>query len=139
LQDDSNLQDQTETTTVQEQTLGINTITPAFDTYPTGVPGAVVLTPGPETQEMIALAADLLARKFNAPADEIDLFSMLSVEWPDRSLGCPQSGVGYQQVITTGYQISLEWEMSVYIFHTDRVDRVLLCHVQPPHEIYSEP
>ena len=137
--DDSNLRDQIETATVQEVTLGINTITPAFDTYPTGVPGAVVVTPGPETQEMIALAADLLARKFNAPAGEIDLFSILSVEWSDRSLGCPQPGVGYQDVITPGYQISLEWEMSVYIFHTDTVDRVLLCHVQPPHEIYSEP
>jgi hypothetical protein len=139
LLDDSNLQDQTETAAVQEETLGINTITPAFDNYPTGVPGAVVVTPSPEAQEMIALAVDLLVHKFNASVDEIDLFSILSIEWSDSSLGCPQPGVGYQDVITPGYQISLEWERAVYIFHTDTVDRVLLCHVQPPHEIYSEP
>jgi hypothetical protein len=139
LLDDSNLGDQTETATVPKETFHINTVTPAFDHFPTGVPGAVVVTPSPETEQMIALAADMLARKFNAPADAIHLFSILSVEWSDGSLGCPQPGVGYQQVITPGYQISLEWERSIYIFHTDTVTRVLLCQVQPPHEIYSEP
>ena len=88
---------------------------------------------------MIALAADMLARKFNAPANAINLFSIQSVEWPDGSLGCPQAGVGNQQVITPGYQISLEWERAVYTFHTDTVERIMLCHVQPPHEIYSKP
>ena len=138
-QDDSDLRGHTETATVPKEIFPVNTITPAFDNYPTGVPGAVVVTPSPETEQMIAQAADLLSRKFNAPVDEIIPFSILSVEWPDNSLGCLQPGVGYQQVITPGYQISLEWERSIYIFHTDTVDRILLCHVQPPHEIYSEP
>jgi hypothetical protein len=137
--DGSNLQVQSETAAVLKEIFPVNTITPAFDNYPTGVPNAVVVTPSPEIEQMIARAADLLVRKFNAPTDEINLFSILSVEWPDSSLGCPQPGVGYQQVITPGYQISLEWERAIYIYHTNTVDRVLLCHVQPPHEIYSEP
>ena len=31
-----------------------------------------------------------------------------SVEWPDGSLGCPQRGVMYVQVVTPGYQVVLE-------------------------------
>ena len=137
--DDQNLQNRTETATVPKEIFPINTVTPAYDNYPTGVPGAAIVTPSPETEVLVALAADLLARKFNAPADEINLISIQSVEWPDNSLGCPQPGTGYSQVITPGYQIYLEWERAVYIFHTDTVDQILLCHVQPPHEIYSEP
>jgi hypothetical protein len=137
--DDSNLQDQSETATVPKETFPINTVTPAFDNYPTGVPGAEVVTLSPEIEALIVLAIDLLARKFNAPADEINLFSILSVEWPDGSLGCRRPGARYPDVITPGYQISLEWERAIYIFHSDMMSQILLCHVQPPHEIYSEP
>jgi hypothetical protein len=137
--DGSNLQDQTGTAAVPNEIFPINTVIPAFDNYPTGVPGAVVVTLSSETEELIALATDLLARKFNATADEINLLSIVSVEWPDGGLGCRRPGARYPDVITPGYQISLEWERAIYIFHSDMVSQILLCHVQPPHEIYSKP
>lgn len=126
-------------TDVIMQPLPLVTSTAAYDDYPTLAPGSRLVTPGPEKEKMISLAKEKLAQKFSLPADEIKVFSVLAFEWPDASLGCPQAGVSYADVITPGYQIALEWNRSIYTFHTDTTEKAVLCHVQPPHEIYSEP
>jgi hypothetical protein len=49
------------------------------------------------------------------------------VEWPDASLGCPQSGMMYAQVITPGYKIMFEIGGIKYTYHTDMHGFVVLC------------
>ena len=70
---------------------------------------------------------------------EMTVFSIRQVDWPDESLGCPIGGQNYAQVITPGYLIELEVGGSIYSFHTNQVTRVILCGVEPPHEIFNPP
>ncbi len=47
-------------------------------------------------------------------------------EWPDTSLGCPQEGMFYAQVITPGYRVVLEAGGRLYEYHTDQ-ERAVYC------------
>ena len=50
-----------------------------------------------------------------------------AVEWRDSSLGCPEPGKAYLQVITPGYLFVLEAGGKTYEYHADRGNRVILC------------
>ena len=59
-------------------------------------------------------------------ADEVDvgergfiLDSTESVQWPDASLGCPQEGLGYAQVITPGYRLVFDLAGTRYEVHSN--------------------
>ncbi len=80
---------------------------------------------GSETALEAAMAD--LSEQTGVPADRIKLVSMEAVEWSDASLGCPQEGYMYAQVITPGYKITLEAEDQQYIYHTDQKSNVVLC------------
>ena len=58
---------------------------------------------------------------------EIRLASVDAVEWSDASLGCPQPGMMYAQVITPGYRVVLEAEGQQYTYHTDTGQYAVLC------------
>ena len=49
------------------------------------------------------------------------------MEWSDASLGCPQPGMAYAQVITPGFRIALEAQGQLYQYHTDTKGQILLC------------
>ena len=81
-----------------------------------------------EAPEAVEAARQFLARHLEIPADEIELISVESVNWPDTSLGCPQPGHFYAQVITPGYRMRFEAHGREYQVHTDRTGRqVVLC------------
>ena len=56
------------------------------------------------------------------------LDSTESVQWPDASLGCPQEGQGYAQVITPGYKLVFDLAGTPYEVHSN-VDgsQMVLC------------
>ena len=56
----------------------------------------------------------------------------------DGSLGCPQPGMVYAQVITPGYWIVLEVNDQKYPYHTDRKDQIILC-IGPDKETDTQP
>jgi len=58
-----------------------------------------------------------------------------AVTWSDTSLGYPQEGMEYAQVITEGYQILLEVEDQLYEYHTDNKNVVVLCAFAPSNEV----
>ena len=71
-----------------------------------------------EAQLLVAQAiADLVARTGSAPA-EIELIGLEQVTWPDASLGCPQPGMAYAQVLQEGWQIRLRCRGQVYEYHS---------------------
>lgn len=96
-------------------------------------------TPEPAAQELISQTKTQLAQKLGIGQEEIFLFNVKAVEWPDASLGCPQTGEAYAQVITPGYQILLEANGQVFSFHTDKTDKVILCNARGPDEIFLTP
>ncbi|OGO40286.1 MAG: hypothetical protein A2Z04_05280 [Chloroflexi bacterium RBG_16_57_9] len=68
-----------------------------------------------------------LARRLNVSAEQIQVVSIESVEWPDASLGCPQPGQMYIQVITPGYKVTLSAAGQRYEVHTDLKGRAVMC------------
>jgi hypothetical protein len=61
--------------------------------------------------------------------ETLEVQSLEAVEWPDTSLGCPQPGMMYAQVITPGYRILLVAGDQVYEYHSDH-RRAILCAPQ---------
>ena len=55
------------------------------------------------------------------------------VEWSDTSLGCPEPGMAYAEVITPGYLIRLAAGDQLFEYHADRQGNVITCpNPQPP-------
>lgn len=76
--------------------------------------------------EAVEAARAFLTRHLDTPADEIELISVEPVTWRDSSLGCPQPGHVYLQVITPGYRMRFEAGGREYQVHTDRTGRQLV-------------
>lgn len=88
-------------------------------------PGAV--TPPAGAREVVELAREDLARRLDLESAAIAVVSVQAVEWSDTSLGCPQPGMMYAQVITPGYRVALEAKGQRYDYHTDRSRMVVWC------------
>ena len=84
----------------------------------------------------IQTAKEDLSRKLGLSPREISLVSIEAAQWPDASLGCPQPGMMYAQVITPGFRTVLKAGGHEYVYHTDQADQIVLCHRdgedQPP-------
>jgi len=76
---------------------------------------------------LTALATIDLAQKLDIAGSGIETLFIKPVLWPDTSLGCPEEGKQYAQVITPGYQILLQAGEYVYEYHTDEQNQVVLC------------
>ena len=57
---------------------------------------------------MVERAREVVATETGVVATELSLVAIEAMEWPDGGLGCPEPGAMYVQVITPGYQITLE-------------------------------
>jgi hypothetical protein len=79
----------------------------------------------PESSLTEAAKSDL-AQRLNINSDQIEVRAIESRQWPDASLGCPQPGMMYAQVITPGFQIILSAAGQEYDYRTD-LQRAVLC------------
>lgn len=97
---------------------------------PNGDPTMPVLrTPTPDAEErerLVAMARQDLSQRTGVPASEIQVVSVTRESWRDTSLGCPEPGKAYAQVLVPGYRIVLEARGQHYQYHTS-TDRVVLC------------
>jgi hypothetical protein len=94
---------------------------------PSGAPATPEITPPAEAQAVVRLAEEDLAQRLGLEPDQIRVVSVQAVEWSDTSLGCPQPGMMYAQVITPGFRVTLEAEGQTYDYHTNQSDHVILC------------
>jgi hypothetical protein len=93
---------------------------------PAGTPGAGG-TAVAENPAVAAAVADLAKQKGVEPS-RIGVASVEAVEWPDSSLGCPQPGRAYAQVITPGWRIRLTLDGQTYEYHANQDGTtVVLC------------
>lgn len=87
------------------------------------------LTPGDErfpAQVAIPAAAEAavnwavadLAERLGIDPAQVQVLAVESVQWGDTSLGCPEPGMMYAQVITPGYLIVLGAGEAQYEYHT---------------------
>jgi hypothetical protein len=64
--------------------------------------------PGDKGLDAIGLARETLARELGVEAGAFAVQKVEAVEWRDSSLGCPEKGMMYAQVIVPGYRVVLE-------------------------------
>ena len=81
--------------------------------------------PGPVAAPVEPARQDL-AQRLGVKAEDIAVQAVEAVEWSDASLGCPQLGMMYAQVITPGYRIRLQAGDQIYEYHSDQ-RRAILC------------
>jgi len=73
----------------------------------------------PEYAPVVDLAKNDLSGKLNIPVEEIKLVKEEAVDWPDTSLGYPEKGMMYAQVITPGFRVILKASDKLYEYHSD--------------------
>ena len=78
-------------------------------------PSASETVPG----EVETAARRLLAGELEADEGELKLDGSESVQWSDASLGCPQEGMMYAQVITPGYRLVFYLAGASHAVHTN--------------------
>jgi len=94
--------------------------------------GGVVLaqaqTPTPSNQlRLIEEAKADLAQRLSVSASEVILVSSRSVVWSNGSLGCPEPGMAYAEVLTPGYLVVLKAGEREYEYHSGRAGRIVYC------------
>ncbi len=70
-----------------------------------------------DEKRALDLALEALGREVNLSKLELTRQRVYAVEWPDSSLGCPQKGRSYLQVVTPGYMVSLAANGESYTVH----------------------
>ena len=54
-----------------------------------------------------------------------------ATEWRDASLGCPQPGYSYSQVITPGWRLQLQLDGRTVQYHTNQSGSVVVACTGP--------
>jgi len=80
-----------------------------------------------EAEKAVEQAKIDLAQRKGIAKEKIVLIRVDDVDWPDTSLGCPEPGKVYAQVITPGYKILLSDGQDEYEYHSDKENNVVYC------------
>jgi hypothetical protein len=86
----------------------------------------------PAMQPLVDQAIADLAERLGIVPAEIQVLSAEAVTWPDSSLGCPQPGMAYAEVLAPGYLIKLSAEGNVFEYHASRGSTVFYCENPSP-------
>jgi len=95
--------------------------------------GDSVMTPEPATlySSLVDQAVADLVKRLKISTDEVKVVSVEMVTWPDASLGCPQPGMAYAQVLQDGLRIRLEANGQTYQYHSGGSRAPFLCENAP--------
>jgi hypothetical protein len=96
--------------------------TPGEPSAGTTEPGATPVADGAGAAALAAIRREL-GLEPDAPVEAV----VTPEVWPDSSLGCPQPGMAYAQVVTEGYIIEVEVEGERIEFHADQRGTVVRC------------
>ena len=83
-------------------------------------------------QNLIEQAKTDLAQRLSVSITDITLLDAKDVTWSDSSLGCPQPGMAYAEVITVGYLILLQTNDQNYEYHAGINSEAFLCDNPSP-------
>lgn len=72
-----------------------------------------------EIPPVVDIARNELAKRLNISIDQVQVVKIENVDWPDTSLGYPEKGMMYAQVITPGFRIILKAGDRLYEYHSD--------------------
>ena len=89
--------------------------------------GVANVTPPTDQPPPVQAAIADAARQTGLDAAAIQVLRVEAREWRDSSLGCPQPGMAYLQVLTPGWLVELRAGTRTLEYHTDRRGRAVLC------------
>jgi hypothetical protein len=98
----------------------------------TVAPSVTPIDLDPRLIPLMALAKSDLSRRLGVPVGDIVLNSAVSARWRDSSLGCPEPGKAYLDVVTPGYRILLAVGGTTYEYHCDQRQVVFCQNPKPP-------
>ena len=75
----------------------------------------------------VLAAVEMLSGELGINASDITVLEVEAVTWPDASLGCPEPGVFYIQILSPGYRVRLAVDGVEYIYHTDQGQSAVSC------------
>ena len=78
-------------------------------------------------ESLIEKAREDLAERLSIETSQIELVEAREVTWPNASLGCPQPGMAYADVLTPGYLIILKANSLEFEYHASRGTEVIYC------------
>jgi hypothetical protein len=81
----------------------------------------------PSMQPLVNQAVADLADRLQIDASKIVAVSAQAMSWPDKSLGCPQPGMVYNQVMVDGALIHLSVGGTTYNYHSGGSRAPFLC------------
>lgn len=88
----------------------------------------IPVTPNtPNLQSLIDKAKNDLAQRLSISITQINVVDAKAVTWSNSSLGCPQPGMAYAEVLTPGYLILLNANGQNYEYHAGKGPDVLYC------------
>ena len=109
-----------ETPTATNTTPGATATSPAVATATTEVTRPTDATPVPGANLPPVIAArEALAALSGRTLEEVEVVSVTPMQWPDACLGIQHSGDVCAQVITPGYEVTLNLDGNVAIYRTD--------------------
>lgn len=77
-----------------------------------------------------AVVADA-ARRFNVLNSAVVLTRAERVTWSDSSLGCPEPGRKYTQMVIAGFRLVAQTVEGQLLYHTDAVGSIANCDLAP--------
>jgi hypothetical protein len=78
-------------------------------------------------EALIEKAKEDLAQRLSISTSDIVLVDAKEVVWSDGSLGCPQPGMMYTQVLTPGYLIKLKYDIRDFEYHAGKNRSLTYC------------
>ncbi len=78
---------------------------------------------------VIQVALDAASAQLGVSADQLIVVMTAQRDWSDSSLGCPEPGRTYAQVITPGYAVTIDTDdlVTEIQVNTDRGTRAVIC------------
>jgi hypothetical protein len=89
-------------------------------------------TLSPSAEEAVRLVKEHLAGQLEINEVEIKVVSVVTVNWPDTSLGLPEPGKMYAQVIVSGFRIVLSANGKEYQYHAGELGGQMVVKPAPP-------
>lgn len=96
---------------------------------PAGTPGRGSLTPAvpPGAAGVVNAALADASTRLGLPRASLQVERVEQKDWSDASLGCPEPGRLYAQVITPGYLIVVSGGGRSVEYHADTAGRIVTC------------
>jgi hypothetical protein len=102
-----------------------------------GLIGEPEPVPGEVPEDLLTKILTDLQEREGIDREEIVIERAEAVVWPDGSIGCPQPGLMYPQVLTPGYFVVLRVAEDLYNYHAGESGGFKLCEQSLPGKIPS--